>query len=65
MEKRTIEELLTLYELEPAIKDVFVEGPIDRAFFETVLRYARLGDVQVSEIEVIEIPEAVLGRITS
>jgi len=63
MERRTIEELLLLYELEPSLKDVFVEGTTDRAFVESVLCYSGLGDVQVNEIEVIEIPDSLLTDI--
>jgi len=65
MEPRTIEELLALYELEPALKDVFVEGPTDRAFVESVLRYAGLVNVQVNEIELVDIPDPVLARIAT
>ncbi|MGW7461480.1 hypothetical protein [Streptomyces sp. NPDC054797] len=34
MQRRTLAELVTLYEVEPEIKDVFVEGRSDRNFLE-------------------------------
>ncbi|MCZ2527769.1 hypothetical protein [Streptomyces sp. HB2AG] len=36
-ERRTVEELITLYELHPEIKDIFVEGRSDRNFLESHL----------------------------
>jgi hypothetical protein len=63
--KRTIEELAVLYDLEPGLKEVFVEGPVDRAFVEAVLRSAGLERVQVNEIEIIDIPEEALRGVAT
>lgn len=38
--RRTIEELVTLYQLEPEVRDIFVEGATDRNFLEW-----HLGDI--------------------
>ncbi|MCE7059208.1 hypothetical protein [Dyadobacter sp. CY343] len=32
--KRTVEEILTLYSLEPTIKDIYVEGPMDKSIID-------------------------------
>src|SRR5262245_25675672 len=55
MERRTISELTTLYELEPTVRDVYVEGPTDRAFVTAVLRRAGRDNVQVREVDLVNV----------
>lgn len=60
--KRTIQELIYRYELEPTIYDVFVEGSRDRAvlewFFSTIYKKIDVAVYDVSTIEVdIEIAQ--------
>jgi hypothetical protein len=58
-ERRKISELATLYELEPTVRDIYVEGPTDRAFVAAVAR--RLGlKVQIREVDLVEISAAQL-----
>lgn len=54
--RKTIDELLTLYDLEPSIRDVFVEGPSDRAVIEWFLAEVQIEDVAVQEIATVDIP---------
>lgn len=61
--RRTIKELATLYELEPTLKDVFVEGATDRAFVHSLLRHAGFSQVQVYEIDNIDVPSDLLKRL--
>lgn len=42
--RRTVAEAITLYELEPSIRDVFVEGNSDKSFFEWFLATTREGE---------------------
>ena len=60
MERRRIEEWAALYELEPTLKDVFVEGPTDRAFVRTVLEHLELDAVQVYDIDAVDVPVELL-----
>ena len=55
MERRTIIELVTLYSLEPTVRDIYVEGPTDRAFVKAVLRRIGQNSVQVREIDLVEV----------
>jgi len=59
---RTIDELVALYELEPDIRDLFVEGADDRAVFRWYLSHRCASVVSVQEIDGIEIPASILDR---
>ena len=61
-DRRRIEEWAVLYELEPTLRDVFVEGPSDRAFISTVLAHCGLDSVKVYEIDAVDVPSELLGR---
>lgn len=61
--RRTIDELATLYELEPDIRDVFVEGTDDRAVLEWYLGERTKRFVSVAEIDSVHVPDdTVLGH---
>ena len=51
-----IESLLTKYELEPEIKDLFVEGPTDKRILRWFFKKAGLTDVDVFEITDVDVP---------
>ena len=59
-QKRTIEELSTLYFFEPDVCDIFVEGTTDKFFIEWYLRRKGHSNVAVYPIDVIAISEDVL-----
>jgi hypothetical protein len=61
-ERRKISELATLYELEPTVRDIYVEGPTDRAFMVGVSR--RLGlRAQIREVDLVEISSEQLDEL--
>jgi hypothetical protein len=56
-DRRSIEELLARYELEPSLQDVYVEGPTDRALVELGLSgLAPVDRLRVYEIDDIDVP---------
>lgn len=59
-ERRTIDELLIRYELEPSIKDVFVEGKFDQEVISNCFRNAGQHDRIVYEIDTVDIPKSLL-----
>jgi hypothetical protein len=60
--RREVEELVMLYELEPTVRDIYVEGPSDRAFMVGVSR--RLGlKVQIREVDFVKISSAQLDEL--
>ncbi len=59
-ERRSISELAALYQLEPEIRDVFVEGRHDRALFAWYLRHRTVRNVAVREIDVIDVPSGLV-----
>ena len=63
MERRTIAELIFLYEHEHSFRDIYVEGPTDRAFVAGVLRRTGIVDVAVREIDVIDVPAEQLTEL--
>ena len=60
--RRNIDELIVRYELEPSIKDLFVEGPFDRRIYATFINQLGYDDVVVYEIGTVFIPNELLHR---
>ena len=62
-DRRTISELVARYELEPALQDVYVEGPSDRAILNLAL--ARIAEgaypVRAFEVDNIDVPAELLA----
>lgn len=54
MDRQTIDELTAEYELEPSIRDVYVEGPTDRSVMEWFFSEVGRQRVEVREVESIE-----------
>jgi hypothetical protein len=56
-DRRTIAELLARYDLEPLLRDVYVEGPSDRTLVEAALAtFARGKRVRAYEIDTVDVP---------
>lgn len=53
----TIEELVTKYEFEPTLRDIFVEGKRDKIFFEIFLSDCEYSHAKVYEISTIYFSE--------
>jgi hypothetical protein len=62
--RHTIEELLTRYELEPELRDVFVEGESDRRLLDWFFERAGLTAARTYTINLVRIPSAVLEELT-
>lgn len=60
IERWTIEELITRYELEPGLKDVFVEGVFDQEVLSYCFRCAEQRNRAVYEIDTVDIPSELL-----
>jgi hypothetical protein len=58
--RRTINELLVRYELEPELKDIFVEGQFDQDVLTSYFRSAKQIDRMVYEIDSVEVPSELL-----
>ncbi len=54
--RRTIDELVARYELEPELRDIYVEGHLDRSIIDWFLSRKNISDVKVYEIDTIEVP---------
>jgi hypothetical protein len=55
-DRRTIEEVAELYELEPRRQDIYVEGPTDAYFLRWFLGQANNSNARVYEISTVEVP---------
>lgn len=55
-ERRSIRELITRYEFEPALKDIYVEGSDDKAILEGMLQEQGVAGVAVFEISSVQVP---------
>lgn len=62
-ERRTVEELLARYTLEPSLRDIYVEGSSDRVIVEWYLSASDLGDAAVYNIDTVEIPRELLDGL--
>ena len=60
--RRTLDELVVLYELEPGLRDLYVEGDTDLHFFRWFLRRAGLRDFRVYSIRSVHIEEHLLAN---
>ncbi len=58
--RRTIEELIALYEREPSIRDVIVEGPEDVALIDWYIRNRADIEYSIFDIGVIDVPSEYL-----
>lgn len=63
-ERRNLIELVTLYELEPELRDLYTEGVYDSNLFKWYLRCRDI-DAQVYPIDLIEIPTTVACQYSS
>lgn len=59
-EQRKIGELVSLYSLEPRVRDVFVEGPSDQRILRWFLHEADQDAVGVHEVDSIDVPSDVV-----
>lgn len=59
---KQINELMALYELEASVKDIYVEGLIDRDIIRWFLRKQGLHDISVFTIDVVNIPDALVAQ---
>jgi hypothetical protein len=57
---RTIDELVTRYELEPGLRDLFVEGTRDYLFLEWFCRHNDFARVVIYSIASVEVPPELL-----
>ncbi len=57
IEPRTIEELIARYELEPTIRDIFVEGSTDKSLIKWFLEAETKQNVFVYEISTVEVSD--------
>ena len=55
VEQRTLEEILTLYNLEPSLADIYVEGDTDKAIISWFLSRLSKSHVRVYTIDIIDI----------
>lgn len=60
--RRTIPDLAARYALEPALRDVFVEGEFDQEVISRTLKEAKHPDRIVYEIDSIEVPDELVLR---
>ena len=60
---RTVEDLISIYEEEPTLKDVFVEGEHDKHFFEFFFDYNNLENIVVYQISSISIREKIFNEL--
>lgn len=58
--RRTLEEVHALYQMEPELRDLYVEGYSDKFFFEWYLAKGGIRNVTVYPIELLDIPDSVL-----
>lgn len=55
--RRTIKELITIYETEPELKDIYVEGITDKLVLERFLKKNEIHNVSIKEINDIDFLE--------
>jgi hypothetical protein len=62
-ERRTLEELVLLYELESTLLDIYVEGDSDRDMIEWFLEEQDVREVTINTVEYVDVPaDLALGK---
>lgn len=61
-ERRTINDLLIRYELEPSLKDIFVEGLFDKEILGQYAKANNHDDVSFYEIDSVDVPSELLKK---
>ena len=59
--RRTISELRARYDLEPSLRDIFVEGKFDQDVLSNCLRGPEHRDRMIYDIDSVDIPSELLG----
>ena len=62
IERRNIDELIALYELEDELRDIYVEGASDKAFIGWLLESSGLKNTNIYAIEDINIEDEMLDK---
>lgn len=60
--RRNIDELLARYELEPSLKDIYVEGLFDKEILLNCLKESKEQDFSVYEIDTVNIPQEIISK---
>lgn len=60
--RRTLEEIHTLYKLEPELRDLYVEGHTDAHFFRWYLNSRGITAVSVYPADQLDVPEEILKK---
>ena len=58
--RRTLDELVSRYKLEPSLCDIYVEGKTDKLFLEWFLNDRGIKDFAVYDIDTIDLPTEIL-----
>jgi hypothetical protein len=58
--RRTIEEIIVRYELEPSLRDIYVEGLEDKSLIEWFLSQHGQTNCAIYDVDTIEIPAELL-----
>ena len=58
--RRTIEDLIARYQLEPHLRDLFVEGPSDQAIYDWYLKNIGCPGITIFDIDSIDIDSDIL-----
>jgi len=61
-ERHKVDELVALYELEPSLRDVYVEGETDEAFFDWFFSHVGTSKVEVKGIRSVDVPAEAVAR---
>jgi hypothetical protein len=62
MLRRTIQDLVARYALEPALRDVYVEGAFDERVLRLFFKESKCDRPSVNVIDLVEIPDAILEK---
>ena len=55
--KRKISEVLSLYEVEPELRDIYVEGITDKLIFDRFTNKYGIQDVEIKEVDDLDFSE--------
>ena len=61
--RKTVDELVTRYQFEPTLRDIYVEGEFDADFFKWFFEHAGYDDVAVYDINGVDLPDYMVEEL--
>jgi hypothetical protein len=60
--RRSIDEIIAIYDLEESVKDIYVEGSSDKSFFQWIIGSGIQSNSEIYAVDDIDVPDEILDK---